>query len=392
MIVSMAITNFRSVLKTELTFSKTGLDVLVGANGSGKTNIVRALEFVSNLHAERLAYAIARQGGQRSLLPKSVPFQKLRGTKTTIQYELDLDAPDGFSPELHHPVGVHEIGFRLLPRNEVRVDDEQLWFSQPLSVAECLVDVPKDAARPDWSRGRPSRITFKREPDGRVGIRMHPRVTETNVGGYIEWFGLPYAGAPSGDRVHTRDQFFALLEAIQRRATGTAKGVDPSRSMLEYGRLFFALAAQVNVFRQTARDIRRFDLQLDSLRGEQQATSASQLSGRGDNLPAVVRWIKGEEVEEIQWGRILSTLRDIAPYVYDVGSNVLSSGKEYVEFLETRAGRPVESWDASDGALRALAMLIALETHPPTETLILEEPERVCTRGPYGLSLTISGT
>jgi predicted ATPase len=52
------------------------------------------------------------------------------------------------------------------------------------------------------------------------------------------------------------------------------------------------------------------------------------------------------------------------------------SGEEYVQFFERASGRPVESWNSSDGTLRALAILLALETAPETATLLIEEPEQ----------------
>ena len=35
-----------------------------------------------------------------------------------------------------------------------------------------------------------------------------------------------------------------------------------------------------------------------------------------------------------------------------------------------------KSWESSDGTLRALAILLALETHPVSSTLLIEEPEQ----------------
>jgi predicted ATPase len=54
----------------------------------------------------------------------------------------------------------------------------------------------------------------------------------------------------------------------------------------------------------------------------------------------------------------------------------LRTGKEFVEFVESTASRGVESWESSDGTLRALAILLALETHRPHSTILIEEPEQ----------------
>jgi predicted ATPase len=54
----------------------------------------------------------------------------------------------------------------------------------------------------------------------------------------------------------------------------------------------------------------------------------------------------------------------------------LKSGQEFVQFVEEKSGRPVESWQSSDGTLRALAILLAVETHPEGSAILIEEPEQ----------------
>ena len=44
-------------------------------------------------------------------------------------------------------------------------------------------------------------------------------------------------------------------------------------------------------------------------------------------------------------------------------------------FSEVYGGRGIESWEASDGTLRAFAILLAIETHPEGSTIMIEEPE-----------------
>jgi predicted ATPase len=65
----------------------------------------------------------------------------------------------------------------------------------------------------------------------------------------------------------------------------------------------------------------------------------------------------------------------LAPHVAGTSVAELETGREYVQFLETQTGRPVESWNASDGTLRALAILVALETTPESGVVMIEEPE-----------------
>jgi len=96
-------------------------------------------------------------------------------------------------------------------------------------------------------------------------------------------------------------------------------------------------------------------------------------------LPAVdlvVRRLKSDPEKEASWHRILRTFGAVAPHVNSMASKSMRTGKEFVEFIETATGRGVESWESSDGTLRALAILIALESHPSWRTVLIEEPEQ----------------
>lgn len=62
MLRRVSVTGFKSLNNFEMDISP-GLNVLIGTNGSGKTNIIRFFEFVSNLSTHSLAEAISKSGG-----------------------------------------------------------------------------------------------------------------------------------------------------------------------------------------------------------------------------------------------------------------------------------------------------------------------------------------
>jgi predicted ATPase len=179
-----------------------------------------------------------------------------------------------------------------------------------------------------------------------------------------------------GVQVKTGDDLQKLLSALASRGAGDGESLERDESMLDLGhRAPFALAPQHGVFHDAASHIRRFDLQLAELRREQDVVPSHELAPFGSHMPAVLQWVKRDEAQAKSWTRIRETLRDIAADVIDVRVNTLKTGREYVEFLETRNGRNVESWESADGTLRALAMLLVVETHSSHGTVIIEEPE-----------------
>ena len=66
MISTLAVHNFRSV--RELVLDLHGLDVITGANGSGKSNLYRALRLLAECGSGTVVGSLARQGGLGSVL------------------------------------------------------------------------------------------------------------------------------------------------------------------------------------------------------------------------------------------------------------------------------------------------------------------------------------
>ena len=69
MIRTIEVSGFRSLENFRLDLIP-GLNVLVGANGSGKTNIIAFLGFVSQLASKGLSTAISSYGGSGSVFRK----------------------------------------------------------------------------------------------------------------------------------------------------------------------------------------------------------------------------------------------------------------------------------------------------------------------------------
>lgn len=374
MIKSIRLKNFRSILDGEIRFSDSGLTVLVGANGSGKTNIVRGLEFISLMHRAGLQHAVVGEGGQRSLLPKSIPGGELRGSETTIRYELQLDTPPDYPPDCRPPAGRHEVRFKTSARNEVTVESEVVRFLRPIAVARALRSPAGTAAELDRKADKNSWIEFRQARGRDFGIVSSPRINRRTSEDFAWWFGLQFLSGTAD--IATAEDFRTMLDELKKQSERHPTHGHEDALIFERFPVLFSVSNHTQVFLHTAQNIRRFELHVATLRRDQRPKAGGRLFDDGENLPSVVRLLSNQEDSQESWTRILQTLSDVAPYVYSVGNDLLRSGTEYVEFLETKSGRSVESWDASDGTLRALAILVAVESHPPGHTLIIEEPEK----------------
>jgi predicted ATPase len=124
--------------------------------------------------------------------------------------------------------------------------------------------------------------------------------------------------------------------------------------------------AQARTFRTRVSAIRRYNLRSTSKPIEQSQNGGETSAAE----PFVLSSIR-QPAGEVSWNRIMRTLGVIAPYL-----NLIQSDFRYTEEIELSARKQIESWELSGGMVRALAILLALETHPEHGTLLIEEPEQ----------------
>src|SRR6266699_54852 len=280
---SLKIRNFRSIRNAEVRLAPTGLTVVVGANGAGKSNFVRALEFIANLHVDGLQAAIGREGGLFSILPKVIPVAQLYRQTTVLGYEITLPRPDRYPEATPPPRATHHLAIQWGQRRSHRVVEELIEYSEPIAVAAALKTSRQTPTEGTTSVDRQmespphSVIRFVRDANA-FSIDADPALESGHVEDYFEWLGFT-AFEGLGVRVQSAEALRQLLAALaSQRATGGVQ-LDSGMSMLDLGRrAAFALAPQHSVFRESASNIRRFDLQLSELRREQDVVRSHELA------------------------------------------------------------------------------------------------------------------
>lgn len=134
------------------------------------------------------------------------------------------------------------------------------------------------------------------------------------------------------------------------------------------------LARQIRTFVRTSalRNVRRYRLNPDEMRKPQLASEDTRLSETGGNIAAAVRAIKKEQMSAIlePMAKIVPGLDDI--YVEQLGRYMV------LKFRQEQGEAAVAEFNAtemSDGALRALGIVVATHQMERDELLIVEEPE-----------------
>ena len=373
MIRSIIVRNFKSILEESVHLQP--LTVIVGANGSGKSNLIEALDFLGSVPRRGVAGAVHAMGGYANLIPKAIPRARSASTRVSLGTALTLPPPEDYPEGLAEIQVEHLIEIAPSATLGARVSAETLTFHQVIPLGAVFLHQVDNKPVNQEALHKESTFTLKRTPKGSYEFSAEPPL-DSELAYYLAWLGLPFLLSDLKNE-KSANRFLGAITSPprppgrrRRRPARQISFLDPD------DRNIITFSSHASALRQVLGSIRRYDLLLDQLRNEQQVTSDRQISTSGDNVPSVLRFIATDTSFQQGWQRILDTLRYVAPHVVDANSNSLRTGKEFVAFAENMVARSVESWESSDGTLRALAILLALESHPPSSTLLIEEPEQ----------------
>lgn len=379
MIKRIKVNNFRSLHETDTELS--ALTVIVGANSSGKSNLIKALEFLSQIPKIGLESTIMTFGGGKSILPKYYTHNYLSELSTSLSYDVVLQRPADY-PEVGPDIIIkHELNTDFNRDGYLNSFSEKIDYQQAILLALTLRN-----RRLDYTTI--NKLSIEDYQNRSIIIeRKSGRADNINYGGknskeimklVLEWLGMGYLS----DTIKSPSDFKTLLKNLERRGeyvsgkkkilteTTIESILDPS--IADY----LSFSTQVRMFQEYIDSIRRYDFLQDELRKEQSFSAKKDISSSGKNMPTALRHMWKNSMDDKVWKSMLSTLVQMNPYINSAGVGTLQSGKEFVEFVETKLGRKVESWEASDGTLRGLAIILALETQPQYSTVIFEEPEQ----------------
>ena len=317
------LTDFKNFARAELDLFKP-LTVLLGRNGSGKTNLIEGVELLATLargvpfneisDVDRGGIFEVR-GGLRSCIRFGRKKLGLRFNKAIVRF-------DGKK----HPVD-YFIEIAPRGRNDVQLSAERLQiggrtlFDAMNSGAE-LMEVRYD----NFSRGR--------NPNCQVSA------SRSVLSRYEEIIRNSQANSPK-----------------LRASTGTVESV---RGYLKNSYIF--------------------DPQPKAMREYARAESNPQLLRGGANLSAVLFALsEGDEERQAALQRITEVVRQIPeePFI-KIGFADTSLGDVMAGFVadegkETSGGKLIDARLLSDGTLRMLAIVTALETVPESSRIVIEE-------------------
>jgi predicted ATPase len=315
MITTLAISGYRSIRDLQLPLSR--LNLVTGANGSGKSSLYRALRLLGDAAQNSVVASLAREGGLDSVLwagPESIARSVRRGDypvegtrrTTPIALKLGFSGEEyGYSIELGQP----KPGLSAFA-NDPDIKRECIWHGLVYRKASALVE-------------RRNRLVHLPESDG--------------------------------------DEPIMLTQELNWADSMLASVADPHR------------APEMLVVRKSIRRWRFYDgfrTDIDSpVRTPKIGTFTPVLSNDGSDLPSALATIR--EIGDLE--ALKRTIEDAFP-----GSRIeidVQGGRFEVLLRQHGLLRPLAAAELSDGTLRFLLWTAALLSPRPPELMVLNEPE-----------------
>jgi predicted ATPase len=315
MMTTLAISGYRSLRDIRVRLS--GLTIVTGANGSGKSSLYRALKLLADIAQGHIVQSLAAEGGLQSTLwagPEAFSRAMKAGTqpvqglvrKNSISLKLGFSGEDyGYAIDL----GLPSPGFPSKFSSDPEIKAESLWTGERLGRSNAFA------------------------------IRSGRSVRIRNENG--EW-----------RQVH---QHLASFDSMMTHCS------DPRE------------AIELLVLRERMRDWRFYDhMRTDPdapARKPQVGTYTPVLASDGSDLAAAVQTIL--EIGDSE------QMNDAIADAFPGGRVAVASTGAYFEIEMQQHGllRPLLASELSDGTLRYLLLVAALLSPRPPALMILNEPE-----------------
>jgi len=344
----MHVKNFKSIKEMEIEFSS--LTMLVGANASGKSNIINVFRFISNCMTFGVDNAISLQGGMPYLanvcLDKKTPIE--------IEFEIDFSDDDWVrmpaqNDELEESIGLLlkdiKYSFAIKPNNKgfgysIAYDNVELNF-------ECLDTEIEAATFEGMSIGATYNLSFSRKSSRSKVVMNRDVKANSKIKEYL------------AKSLETRAERFFNYRINENE--------NKKELMLRNIPILLPPTFNEDFF------IKIFDFNPKVLKKPSSMASKNELEEDGSNIAKVLDAIlrNKESKKELK-----AIMKDFLPFVESIDIEKNFDMSFYFSMTENFSKNSFPANYLSDGTVSVLALVISLFFERYDSITILEEPER----------------
>ena len=316
--------NFRSLRDFELDLAP--ITVLVGRNGSGKSNIIDVLKFISEAFYEGVQTAVSYRNGPRSIL-------HISEGKQANEFSVGLETVSNTI------TAEYQLTVRSESRDRVRVPEERITLRIAGKERRIVV---RDGTFVEPKLGRPIRGVLRQ-----LSRKQGAKAVFT----------------PMLSLIGDQPSFAATV-------TAWLFSDEDSEGIID-------IASAVSDLTGLLGEMRFYRIFPDNIRQPQPVSLKDSLEEEGANLASVLRFLKSRHLDSYE--RVKLALQRIAPDIIDIQPKIIG-GTQFIRLVHSSPSNPDKKWSLdiaqeSDGIARALALLVAVEQKPAPAMLAMEEPE-----------------
>ena len=331
----LTIKNFKSL--ADVTIEPSDLTVIIGPNGSGKTNLANAFAFLKEVYANGLETAVQRSGGFENIASARQNRSKFSGIEFSITYKSKFS-------EFFDDVD-------FLTRLDRKSEDRKVFISN----SHDQIDITHGfSINSDGTNLESNFIVAKEyiyiERKKRKLFSLE-KIRGRDVKTFVDQEELPL------------QKFIDLMPLFNP--------IDES-SNLELWALKFPLEYIIKGIRDSTSQWSIYQLLPNTAKAPGVPTPNPILSFYGSNLPILVDYIVRKESET--WQLIIDTMRRVIPTLENITTGYLYNKTVGLFFHEEGFDRPWNAEEVSDGTILTLAMLCSVND-PRTTLVFIEEPE-----------------
>jgi predicted ATPase len=333
---------YRSLYDVQLTPQP--MTVLVGPNNAGKTNVMEAIHFLSEVYEFDLETAINRKGGF-----ENIAHRRMRRTKRPVHFQISasLSIDEALVRRVPSrpggPVEENSQTIEVQHQFEFRASGQRIEADYAV-VLEVIRFVYRS------SRTRRALLTVTRRAGQPLDISV------------LDRSHLPSKLRTARERSIV-DPFDnkSYRDFLERQSSDTSLLITTMRFNSAIATFLRSLAA-TQLYQLAPLEVRRPGV----------PTPNADLARHGGNLPALIANMRRERPSA--WEHILQAMQRVVPQLEDIKTGFTPDRLLTLQFVERGVGRPWSVDEVSDGTIQSLA-LFATVFDPRSPLLLIEEPE-----------------